>query len=153
MLRRNSQNMCLPQHGRMRQETRIRGRDYHHVVRQNQFPPPIGGSMSRRAAVVEEFDDDTDLPLPSRPLPNTGTRGPLLEEIGSDDDEDDPITSTAGPAFPQYQPRSPEPPSGIKLTDKLTPNQKTYVLLAVYAYRRRVTIYFDQLGMHLPHLY
>ena len=46
--------------------------------------------MSRRAAIVEdEFDDDTDLPLPSRPLPNTGTRGPLLEAIDGDDDDDD----------------------------------------------------------------
>ncbi|TRM57463.1 signal recognition particle, SRP19 subunit [Schizophyllum amplum] len=31
--------------------------------------------------IIEEFDDDTDLPLPSQTLPNTGTRGPLLEEI------------------------------------------------------------------------
>ena len=31
--------------------------------------------------IIEEFDDDTDLPLPSNVLPNTGTRGPLLEEI------------------------------------------------------------------------
>ena len=46
--------------------------------------------MSRRAAVIEEdFDDDTDLPLPSRPLPNTGTRGPILEAIGGHDDGDD----------------------------------------------------------------
>ena len=98
--------------------------------------------MSRRPVIIEEFDDDTDLPLPSRPLPNTGARGPLLEEICSDDDDDDPITSsyepTAGPAtFPQYQPKPSQPPSGIKLTDRLTPNQKTYVFLVVYAYNRR----------------
>ncbi|KAL1744158.1 signal recognition particle, SRP19 subunit [Schizophyllum fasciatum] len=31
--------------------------------------------------IIEEFDDDTELPLPSQHLPNTGTRGPLLEEI------------------------------------------------------------------------
>ncbi|KAG2053149.1 signal recognition particle, SRP19 subunit [Suillus hirtellus] len=43
--------------------------------------------MSRRTAVIEEFDDDTDLPLPSRPL-NAGPRGPLLEEIGHSDEED-----------------------------------------------------------------
>jgi signal recognition particle subunit SRP19 len=43
--------------------------------------------MTRRTAVIEEFDDDTDLPLPSRPL-NTGPRGPLLEEIGHSDEED-----------------------------------------------------------------
>ena len=56
--------------------------------------------MSRRTATVEEeFGDDTDLPLSSR-LPNTGTRGAILEEIdvGSDrevdeyngDEDDDP---------------------------------------------------------------
>jgi len=55
--------------------------------------------MSRRAVQIQdvsddefEFDDDTDLPLPSGPgggsraLPNTGTRGALLEEIGKDFD-------------------------------------------------------------------
>ena len=57
--------------------------------------------MPRRTATVEEeFDDDTDLPLSNR-LPNTGTRGAILEEIGirpdrvfdehnGDDDDDDP---------------------------------------------------------------
>jgi len=46
--------------------------------------------MSRHAAIVEEFDDDTDLPLPSRSLPNTGSRGAILEEVvDSDDDEGD----------------------------------------------------------------
>src|SRR5882757_6213206 len=50
-------------------------------------------TMSRRSAIVEEFDDDTDLPLPSRLLPDTGSRGAILEEIvdsndvGGDSDE------------------------------------------------------------------
>ena len=61
--------------------------------------------MSRRAAVIEEeFDDDTDLPLPSRPLANMGTRGAILESL-SDEDEDGDIAPTfipprAGPASP-----------------------------------------------------
>ena len=38
--------------------------------------------------IEEEFDDDTDLPLPSRALPNTGTRGAILEEIGLDLDQE-----------------------------------------------------------------
>lgn len=69
--------------------------------------------MSRRAAIVEEFDDDTDLPLPSRPLPNTGSRGPILSAIdsdgGSDDDDDDDddapelMKPTPGPASPLGQ--------------------------------------------------
>ncbi|KAF8970149.1 signal recognition particle, SRP19 subunit [Flammula alnicola] len=60
--------------------------------------------MSRRAAIVEEFDDDTDLPLPSHPLPNTGSRGALLEELHISDDEFE--APRAGPASPprqQYQ--------------------------------------------------
>ena len=59
--------------------------------------------MSRRAAVVEEeFDDDTDLPLPNKPLPNTGTRGAILQEIDATDSEedDDEGDSAAGPASP-----------------------------------------------------
>ncbi|KAI9444220.1 signal recognition particle SRP19 subunit [Lactarius indigo] len=42
--------------------------------------------MSRRAAIVEEFDDDTDLPLPSHSLPDTGSRGAIIEEIADSDD-------------------------------------------------------------------
>ena len=59
--------------------------------------------MSRRAAIVEEFDDDTDLPLPSMPLPNTGTRGPLLQELHIDEDQfnfGQSQSSRAGPASP-----------------------------------------------------
>ena len=87
--------------------------------------------MSRRAAIVEEFDDDTDLPLPSKPL-FTGTRGPILQEINDDDDDDDDYG--AGPASPpnlrqfsssQHQWSSPDSDSGKKVTD-ITP-YKTYV--------------------------
>lgn len=55
--------------------------------------------MSRRAVVVEDFDDETDLPLPNRPLPNTGTRGAILEAVSDSEDEGD---SEAGPATPSY---------------------------------------------------
>jgi signal recognition particle subunit SRP19 len=91
--------------------------------------------MSRRTAIVEDFDDDTDLPLPSRPLRNTGTKGPLLQEIDSDE-EDDLETGnepTAGPATtPQFQPRS--PPRGQREAqapsiDELYPDHKSYVQL------------------------
>lgn len=58
--------------------------------------------MSRRAAIVEEFDDDTDLPLPSLPLPNTGSRGPLIQELHISDDEFEP-SQFAGPASPPRQ--------------------------------------------------
>ncbi|KAG7097636.1 hypothetical protein E1B28_004968 [Marasmius oreades] len=55
--------------------------------------------MSRRAAIVEEFDDDTDLPLPHKSLANTGFAGPLIKEIVSDDDDDN-DEFQAGPASP-----------------------------------------------------
>jgi signal recognition particle subunit SRP19 len=55
--------------------------------------------MSRRATVIEEFDDDTDLALPSKFLPNTGTRGAILEALSDDEDEGD---SEPGPATPSY---------------------------------------------------
>ncbi|TFK20653.1 signal recognition particle, SRP19 subunit [Coprinopsis marcescibilis] len=57
--------------------------------------------MSRRAAVIEDFDDDTDLPLPPR-LPNTGTRGPLLQQLDNDE-ESDSDDQQAGPASPSRQ--------------------------------------------------
>ncbi|KAF5351033.1 hypothetical protein D9756_008414 [Leucocoprinus leucothites] len=60
--------------------------------------------MSRKTAIIEEFDDDTDLPLPSHVLPNTGTRGPLLEQLnysdGNSDDDTDTDYQRAGPASP-----------------------------------------------------
>ncbi|KAG6907702.1 hypothetical protein DXG01_007758 [Tephrocybe rancida] len=61
--------------------------------------------MSRRAPIVEdEFDDDTVFPLPSHVLPNTGTHGPLLEEMLISDDEFEP-SQQAGPASPSSKPR------------------------------------------------
>ena len=83
--------------------------------RGNMQTSPSTSTMARRTAVVEEFDDDTDLPLPSRPLANA--RGPLLEEIG-DDDSSDNDESAPGPAS---QP-SPKPPSNT-ITD-ITPYKK-----------------------------
>lgn len=85
--------------------------------------------MSRRVAVVEEFDDDTDLPLPSRPLPNTGTRGAILEEL-SDDEDDVPtlLEPTAGPASPsqtQFKSAVPErDENGSRTVTDITPYKK-----------------------------
>lgn len=47
--------------------------------------------MSRRVqpTIEEDFDDDTDLLLPSRPLPNTGLRGALLQEVSDDEDDEE----------------------------------------------------------------
>ena len=92
--------------------------------------------MSRRAPVVEEFDDDTDLPLPSRPLYNTGERGPLLEAVDDDDDSDydelgindiKPFPA-AGPATPsQQQQHFPSNRPDPNLVSDITP-YKTYLL-------------------------
>ncbi|KAG8846372.1 signal recognition particle subunit [Serendipita sp. 411] len=74
---------------------------------------------------VDEFDDDTDLPLPSRALPNTGTRGALLEEISSDEEEEDStsrppnkpksaLSTTSGSSANNYG--LPRMPPGSKVT-------------------------------------
>lgn len=74
----------------------------------NHNSPTAPLAMSRRVATVEDFDDDTDIPLPSHALPNTGRRGPILEQIGGSDGEDDEdedddaldMMHEAGPASP-----------------------------------------------------
>ncbi|XP_006463966.1 hypothetical protein AGABI2DRAFT_74829 [Agaricus bisporus var. bisporus H97] len=61
--------------------------------------------MSRKATIVDEFDDDTDLPLPVVPLPDTGARGPLLQQLYSgdhSDDDTDSVYQRAGPASPHH---------------------------------------------------
>ena len=96
--------------------------------------------MSRRAAVVEEeFDDDTDLPLPNKPLPNTGARGAILEELDISEDEDDvptlfePHAGPASPSLPQF--RSGTGADTSKTVTDLTPYKK-YVLPSHPAYTR-----------------
>ncbi|PPQ82239.1 hypothetical protein CVT26_009257 [Gymnopilus dilepis] len=102
--------------------------------------------MSRKAAIIEEFDDDTDLPLPSQPLPNTGSRGPLLEEICSDDDEDDfdlphPQRGSggAGPASPSRFPSQGRADSGAgsnRVTD-ITPYKNWTCIYPIYIDAKR----------------
>ncbi|KAJ7698641.1 signal recognition particle, SRP19 subunit [Mycena rosella] len=78
--------------------------------------------MSRRAAIIEdEFDDDTDLPLPSHPLPNTGTSGPLLQEMYISDDElEPPPNQRAGPASPSPAQPMFRPPPGSQYQNTVT---------------------------------
>jgi signal recognition particle subunit SRP19 len=61
--------------------------------------------MSRKAAIVEEFDDETDLPLPSQPLPSTGG-GPVLQEIDVYDDAEPSQRAGSASSFsqPQFRP-------------------------------------------------
>lgn len=96
--------------------------------------------MSRRTAIIEEFDDDTDLPLPSRSLPNTGTHGALLEAIDSDisddDDDDDDAPELldlstqrqAGPASPQG--------FGFKDRDRVAPGENPNIVTDITPYKK-----------------
>nr|GAT54825.1 predicted protein [Mycena chlorophos] len=98
--------------------------------------------MSRRAAVVEEFDDDTDLPLPSRPLPNTGS-GPLLQELHISDDESD-FPPRAGPASPSYnqqqsafRPPPPNPSGNRNSVTDITPYKNWTCIYPIYIDAKR----------------
>ncbi|KIK70246.1 hypothetical protein GYMLUDRAFT_34732 [Collybiopsis luxurians FD-317 M1] len=101
--------------------------------------------MSRKAVLVEdEFDDDTDLPLPNRSLPNTGAKGPLLQEIDSDDDSDDLDLNTsqrAGPASPpasrpQFRPDSASQLPKNTVTD-ITPYKSWTCIYPIYIDAKR----------------
>jgi len=94
--------------------------------------------MSRRVPIVEEFDDDTDLPLPSRSLPNTGSRGAILEEIvGSDNDEGESdeapelldLSEMGGPALPSSA-------RDTRVTD-ITPYKKWTCIYPIYIDAKR----------------
>ncbi|KAM5541741.1 hypothetical protein V8D89_004470 [Ganoderma adspersum] len=98
--------------------------------------------MSRRVAVVEEeFDDDTDLPLPNKPLPNTGTRGAILEELDISEDEDDvptlrePHAGPASPSLPQFRAGTGADPS--KTVTDLTPYKKWTCIYPIYIDAKR----------------
>jgi hypothetical protein len=109
-------------------------------------------TMSRRTAIVEEFDDDTDLPLPSRPLPDRGMHGPVLQELHISDDEFEP-TQNAGPASqPQqrFQPSTGADKSSASgaVTD-ITPYKK-YVLDS-FVDGRPMRL-FSQMDVCLSHL-
>ncbi|CDO71183.1 hypothetical protein BN946_scf184845.g53 [Trametes cinnabarina] len=101
--------------------------------------------MSRRAVAVEEFDDDTDLPLPSKPLPNTGTRGAILQELdatdseGSDDDVPalrQPTAGPASPSFAQYKQAAAADAQGNVPVD-LTPYKKWTCIYPIYIDAKR----------------
>ncbi|KAH9941089.1 signal recognition particle SRP19 subunit [Epithele typhae] len=97
--------------------------------------------MSRRAALVEEeFDDDTDLPLPSQPLPNTGTRGAILERLDDDEDDDEdgapmlrgPTAGPASPSLPQFRGAD-----GAHQVTDITPYKKWTCIYPIYIDAKR----------------
>ncbi|EPQ53625.1 signal recognition particle, SRP19 subunit [Gloeophyllum trabeum ATCC 11539] len=94
--------------------------------------------MSRRTAILEEFDDETDLPLPSRPLPNTGARGAILEEIEYDlDDEREPVPPKAGPASPSQQQQFRPPPGEKNVVTDITPYKSWTCVYPIYIDAKR----------------
>ncbi|OSX63517.1 hypothetical protein POSPLADRAFT_1039573 [Postia placenta MAD-698-R-SB12] len=94
--------------------------------------------MSRRAAIVEEFDDDTDLALPHRPLANTGTRGAILQELSDTDDDDDDAPSSAGPASPsQTHFKSSVPDENGRTVTDITPYKKWTCVYPIYIDAKR----------------
>ncbi|KAH8115969.1 signal recognition particle, SRP19 subunit [Phellopilus nigrolimitatus] len=62
-----------------------------------------------RPTIEDAFDDDTELALPARPLPNTGPKGALLASVDSDDDSDDDGGGGASDASDDAAPPLPNP--------------------------------------------
>jgi len=94
-----------------------------------------------RTTVVEEFDDDTELPLPSRPL-LTDLHGPLLQEIDDDDDDaeissdDEPDEPAPGPAS-QFRPQAPSVKPPINTVTDITPYKKWTCIYPIYIDAKR----------------
>lgn len=109
----------------------------------SQFDRSIVSRMSRKATIVEEFDDDTDLPLPSHPLPNTGSRGPLLEEMHIFDDEFEPTQRAGSASQPssRSQARSAPSNSNVKLNSKNTVTDITPYKTCVALFQNVCLIY------------
>jgi len=107
--------------------------------------------MSRKpqAFIEEDFDDDTDLPLPARPLPNTGSRGALIQSIDSDEDDDEePGTDFgtsigAGHSSPSHSGAGPVPTGNqlgqgdVPTVSDLTPYKKWICIYPIYVDAKR----------------
>ena len=115
---------------------------YHHAVPSPSVPSDIAGlhpyKLSYKAPCLgalppwrKSSEDDTDLPLPNKPLPNPGAQGALIEELDTSEDENDtptlldPRAGPASPSFPQSRPGS-GGEAGNTVTDITLHN--TYVL-------------------------
>lgn len=95
--------------------------------------------MSRRtAAIEEEFDDDTDLPLPAFNLPNTGARGPLLQQLGGDPESEDDDDRDAGPGSSMRQdPFQSSGSSGRERITDITPYKTWTCIYPIYLDAKR----------------
>ena len=96
---------------------------YHHTVPSSSASSDIAGlhryKLSYKAPCLgarppwrKNSEDDTDLPLPNKPLPTPGAQGALIEELDTSGDENDiptllePRAGPASPSFPQFKPGS-----------------------------------------------
>ena len=112
--------------------------------------------MSRRAAIVEEFDDDTDLPLPSHSLPDTGSRGAILEEIADSDNDDDGEESDEAPDLLDHSvmggPALPPSARDSRVTD-ITPYKKYASCPVSNMITQPLLIPHTQVDMYLSNLH
>jgi signal recognition particle subunit SRP19 len=106
--------------------------------------------------IVEEFDDDTDLPLPSQPLPHTGSRGPILEAISSDEDD---LPTLGQPSLSSQSASATHPAWGADsssnhntVTD-ITPYKKYVFSLSSVHQTTAVFSHSVQMVLHLPDLH
>ena len=96
---------------------------YHHAVPSPSAPGEITGLRPYRPSHKEpclgalppwrkSSEDDTDLPLTIKPLPNPSAQGAFIEELDISEDEDDasaplePRVVPALPSFPRFRPRT-----------------------------------------------
>ncbi|KZT28048.1 signal recognition particle, SRP19 subunit [Neolentinus lepideus HHB14362 ss-1] len=94
--------------------------------------------MSRRTAIVEEFDDDTDIPLPSRPLPNNGMRGAILEEIDFEEPASrGPKAGPASPSQPQFRVPPGEAGRPQNVVTDITPYKSWTCIYPIYIDAKR----------------
>jgi len=85
----------------------------------------------------DEFDDDTDLPLPS--LPNTGSRGPLLQELNVPQKPTRaPVPSPSRPQFPASEGETSA--SGEKVTIDPVTGKKIIWIQDSSAYKMHVLV-------------
>jgi len=101
--------------------------------------------------IEEEFDDDTEIPLPTHTLANRGPQGPILQEIDSDEEDEEEIdfrempsasSSSAGPAFTRPTPQpaassSSAPPSSSAPTITRETTKRWMTVYPIYIDAKR----------------
>ncbi|KAF8510383.1 signal recognition particle, SRP19 subunit [Gautieria morchelliformis] len=110
--------------------------------------------MSRRAVIEEvddtEFNDDTDLPLPR--LPNTGSQGPLLQELNLNEPfSRPPGAPPSRPQDQQQQSQGETSASGENITVDPITGKKTIWIQDGSAYKMWTSVYPIYLDAKRPY--